>query len=385
MDRRSAGFSGQGHWGIPQSEMQRLVTSTHPSIVDNQVVSFCGTPLNGLNDGSMGTMTAFSEMCKATGRTELDVSKLSDVERNEVYQTLVHFDAWQGEYARTRKPGFGIEIGFLEGNSINALAITWNSQDFIAINIGVIRDIFDLANNLMANGHIPWLQSEDEKHATARWIFDCAKHLIFFHEMGHIWNGHTSWILDKKVPYIAELEAFPLTDEESLDRRTLEFDADSFAISNLFVSAMRNRPPVLFQEMENRADGSTALYLMGFAVYVSRRIFYRAEDQFQERGTHPSLLLRQAIFLSTAGTMFFEESETNNGRLNAVTEGVIAAEKAAASHLHDGWDARFFQEYASLKWHDEEKVLLRNWHKLYPKLNELKRGGSLPLPQDLDD
>ncbi|WP_333597278.1 hypothetical protein [Chryseobacterium flavum] len=70
-----------------------------------------------------------------------------------------------------------------------------------------------------------------ERNRLSQLIFTQAVLNIIFHELGHIVNGHLNFLQLSKINYIEEvqIESTKLSSLESLDRQTLEIDADAFS------------------------------------------------------------------------------------------------------------------------------------------------------------
>jgi hypothetical protein len=63
-------------------------------------------------------------------------------------------------------------------------------------------------------------------------IVRLAFNFLFYHELGHILNGHVDWAVNRKhAPLVAELGWAPGSVEESIEMQALEMDADSFALA----------------------------------------------------------------------------------------------------------------------------------------------------------
>lgn len=138
-------------------------------------------------------MRPFSEMCRATGRVELAPKYLADTERKIVANSLEHFSEMQSLHAASRNSQHVVNFGFLEELRVNAVAIAWNNGDYIGLNFGVIRVLYSIFIEVAHRSSLPWLTTEEVKRRTVSWLFECAKEFLFWHEMGHVWNGHKAW------------------------------------------------------------------------------------------------------------------------------------------------------------------------------------------------
>lgn len=326
----------------------------------------------------------FSKMCLATGRIELDLLKVNEFERKIVELTLDYFDEVHRQQVKPLKADHVLHIGLFESIDFNAVAMTWRSQDYIGINFGVVRFFFNFLQALWIDSpEAPWLEHGENRRDLFWFQFRICLYFIFCHELGHIWHGHTSYISQKKHPYISEIEAFPLSNEESLDRRTLEMDADAFAATNLLLQVVGDPAELANPSWESRFGiNGTKHVLTAITIYSCIRMFYGASDDIEECGTHPSFPLRQYILLATMTTKVSDDRLTDPGKFKeAMYFGFLMAETGVAKALGQDPDWNFFQRIENDKWWNETERLLKNWAKLYPQLNTLKRGGHLPVPQ----
>jgi hypothetical protein len=155
-----------------------------------------------------------------------------------------------------------LEIGLLKRGTINAAAAIIDGVDVIGINLGTIYIIRELFDKLLSHPAVlpnigdASLEKErwlcDPSRAVTDWEIDMAKgrpfcpndpqrahhasrlflfaiDFIFHHELGHLFNGHVNWLLSTTgFRALPEVGASAIAGLTSIDRQTLEMDADSF-------------------------------------------------------------------------------------------------------------------------------------------------------------
>lgn len=105
------------------------------------------------------------------------------------------------------------------------------------------------------------------------WI---ARNFSLEHEFCHISNGHVDWLNNKSnVAAFDEIEIASVAGLGSLDRQTLEMDADCYGASHTLLSIFRGDPSKVLANpfMNTIAD---ALYAIHFALYATFRISIQA-------------------------------------------------------------------------------------------------------------
>ena len=331
----------------------------------------------------------FERLCEAAGVSAVDAEQLSFEDQAELIACLQLFEGFAIHHAQTRKPGHHIEIGFFAADDVNAFAATWEEQDAIAISWGVVTVFRKFFTNLMAADVMKWIGPED-REAAAQWFYDCAKCFVFIHELGHIWNGHTSLINNRGVmPFLYEISAFPDGKLGNLDRQTMEMDADGFAAANIFnMGVVVNKFPAVSSEIEDRfGEGATHLAMVAMATYLVFRMFDAAADFDDEAlHAHPSPPLRQfiingALIAQAAKSGIFSEKTA----VDVTLTGVLTAEHVYAKAMGKKIDDSALKAAFSEQGQKFSRKLLRNWHVLRPQLDLLKRGGILPPVQDIPD
>lgn len=332
----------------------------------------------------------FEKMCAAADVAALDGEALEEANQEEMIVCIQQFSAYAKLHASTRRPGHNIEIGFFDDDQVNAFAATWQGEDAIAISWGVVTQLREAFSKVVfVPGRFAWL-ADDKRTSAATWLYECAKHFIFLHELGHIWNGHTSLINQKGIAsFIFELRAFGSDALGNLDLQTMELDADGFAAANIFnLGVIHNAFPSVNPKLEDAyGPNATNLAMVAFAVYFVFRMFDEAADfDDEETYSHPSPPLRQRLIAATLAA----HAERNGlmSEANAwpiIAAGVNAAEDLFALYAGKERDDQAMKEAFGPEGEKYTKKLLRHWHILRPQLDKLKRGGVLPEVQPFDD
>ncbi len=330
----------------------------------------------------------FEKLCAAAGVVPLNGEALDEADQAELLNCMEQFTSYAKLHASTRKPGHVIEIGFFDADEINAFATTWEGVDAIAISWGVVKTLRGLFGDILTPPGFAWIDSPKRKAASV-WFYECAKHFIFLHELGHIWNGHTSFLLQNGIPFIEELRAFPNGKIGNIDRQTMELDADGVAAANIFrLAVVSNRFPAINAPFEQQQGiGATHLAMASLAIHLVFRLFDAAADfDHDAKYAHPTPPLRQRIIAGilaaqAAKTGVFEEENA----WNIILSGMMSAEDAYAKWAGRPRDDQEFRAAFGPEGDKYITKLLRHWHILRPQLDVLKRGGVLPPIQEIPD
>ncbi|MGO6847984.1 hypothetical protein ACCS84_33190 [Rhizobium ruizarguesonis] len=332
----------------------------------------------------------FDRLCAAAGVLPLDGNCLSVEDRQALLDCLGQFTTYARLHASTRKPGHEIEIGFFNAPEVNAFAATWDGQDGIAISWGVVttlRQAFRSA--LIPPDYFTWIPTEARDDA-ATWLYECSKFFVFLHELGHVWNGHTSLLVQRGISaFIEEIRAFGDGTLGNLERQTMEMDADGFASANIFnLGVATHKFPITHEGIEKEfGPGATQLAMVSLAIYFVFRLFDAAADfDDEEKHAHPSPPLRQLMIASALAVAAHNSGvfEEKNAR-QVIFQGMTAAEEVYARYAEKPIDDAAFQAAAGLEGGKYIRKLLRHWHVLRPQLDQLKRGGILPPTQKIAD
>jgi len=337
-------------------------------------------------------VTYFERLCVEVGLTALDGEALCESDQEDMIGTLTQFNQLATNHANTRHPGHFIDIGFFDSDEVNAFAATWEGIDAIAISWGcttVLRTLFDSA---LEKPGFPWVP-DHQRISASMWLYECAKHFIFLHELGHIWNGHTSLLNQRGVlPFIEELSVFPDQGLGSLDRQTMEMDADGFAAANIFSLGLyvHKFPTVNRQIEEEYGVGATGLAMASLAIYLVFRMYDEAID-FDHAAVrvHPSAPLRQRMIAGSLAVAAAKENVFSSEQaMQLIVRGMSSAEDVYSRIRGTKRDDEAFIAALGEEGERYLRRLLRQWHILRPQLDPLKRGGVLPpvqdVPNDLD-
>lgn len=327
----------------------------------------------------------FESWCFQSGRTPLMAEQLKDDDQVEMVRSLMEFTKFNDLHARKRDTTVDLEVGFYKSSEFNAVASSYKATDVIAISWGIVTTLRNLFNDIMHFEKLSWI-GEDQRDAAATWMYECALLFIFLHELGHVWNGHTSLVKAKGIAFLDEMNAFPDGSLGRLDRQMLEFDADSFAATNMFNYGTLSHPfPSINPSWEQFGDGLTGFVMVAFSLHLLFRIFDRAADfDHEEKRIHPSAPLRQRIIADTLARRA-EDGDRYMGALEVALWGMNLAEDAFAFRVGKPRDDNALQAVMGPEGERYIRKLLKHWHIIRPQLDPLKRGGVLPVAQAVED
>ncbi|TCB17803.1 hypothetical protein E0J18_12035 [Rhizobium leguminosarum bv. viciae] len=324
------------------------------------------------------------------------------------YKRLSH-----AKSAADAAPGHKVAIGFSDDSDFNAFAGTDEDGDIIAICSNVPISLALLfKRTLMFKATMPWLGGFDDNHVDPqplpaddlRYALErqpphptgnmgelrtklsllmthIALDWFFFHELGHVWNGHTSLMYERYGLGIAEIERNTKLPLSGIDRQTLEMDADCFAGRMMSTSPFPEKewlPPNPQWELDF-GEGSTFLIIRIIAVYLTMRCL---DDEVSlddmENRSYPPVALRQYFFMGTWFAALNKDTGHDLLELHRMVLPIIEfGEEAFARLIGTPVDAAGLKLAYSADGIAYSKGLLQNWGKLRPLLDPLKRGGTL--------
>ncbi|TBE20546.1 hypothetical protein [Rhizobium ruizarguesonis] len=311
-------------------------------------------------------------------------------------------------------PDHKVRIGFTEDLAFNAFAGTNEDGDIIAICLNVPISLALLFNRaLMFRAVMPWLDEFDDSHVDPKplatddlrfpllrpqphptgkfgklrtslsfLMMNIALDFIFLHELGHLWNGHTSLVQARfGLGVLTEIEDDKKLPLSAIDRQTLEMDADCFAARIMATFSFPEKdwlPPNPEWEKEF-GEGSTYLIIRIVAIYLAMRCFDEVPSlENMENRSHPPVALRQTFFMLTCFAALNKDTGRDLAELSRMVLPVIGlGEEAFALLTGKPVDAAGVKLSYSAEGIAYTKGLLKNWGKLRPQLEPLKRGGIL--------
>ena len=315
-----------------------------------------------------------------------------------------------------------LNVGLIDRSDLNAWAISSPTTDYIGLHSGLMHALKSISRALMSHSFIlpnvgepstvrkvvfpiaataiPWgpqiavvapLEDAKREHLASCLAALCVA-FIFYHEFGHIYNGHTDWLSEHRG--ISLISEFKIPSRErfvGLTRQTLERDADLFAVQAITQFAMQ---PVI-----RRYDGiaawklppynwvgsqGDAMALICVASQIVNMVYANAKELsettlFQLEHPHPAIRsylialgLLQVVPFRTGLPMLEEKFsldvfEKLSDGFNAWC-GVFGSDSASA--LNDSAAMQtFFNIYGSYE---------NEWARIRPELDKFKRGGILP-------
>ncbi|TBC93222.1 hypothetical protein ELH26_03900 [Rhizobium leguminosarum] len=353
----------------------------------------------------------FERRLRRFGRTALHPDSL-EFWQPLFKQLLDRFNYFAADRAKAQAPGHSVAIGFSEDCEYNAIARTDDEGDLIAISANVPVSLERAFNRALCfKSVMPFAGPLDEEHVDpepvdpkdlvyglnsnvprivppnqirsnlATLLTTIAMDFIFEHEMGHIWNGHTSFGNGLGISAYEEIEKTPDARISETEYQTLEMDADVFAGTAMTRERLLPQPWLpMIADWENKfGPGSTMLSLQMWAVYFSFRILDEAATLANvETRKHPPIYVRHFHVLGSWAAALSrrrgrDEKETYE-MVRSITMGVEGAFACLTGREFDpaGITMAYSQEAR-----DYIVVLLENWPRLRPQLDPLKRGGNL--------
>ena len=182
-------------------------------------------------------------------------------------------------------------------------------------------DGFLLLTGMTKDQNYPIIGSDELENQLTSLLTVFVSRFILMHELGHLFNGHCQYL--SSLCQSDKMNYFPMFNYgnskiegvmSNLDWRTLEYDADSFAITGSFQYLM-----MLYQDFDNKVDTyiikepSDLFYWWGFAIrsefLLMQKIF--SDDNTPHAHHFPSSLRWITVILTINGILYGEHFKFN--------------------------------------------------------------------------
>ncbi|WP_026658212.1 hypothetical protein [Butyrivibrio sp. AC2005] len=257
-----------------------------------------------------------------------------------------------------------------DGDCVNAGSRTEDNKDIIEINTKVLLEIYSMAYTLFsqpvflpnignANNESPALiratynksidkilltgEPKDEKRGVlARYLGFSGCQFILLHELGHILNGHTELMTSLGLAENGfNMIAKAILDQKidcytgySLDRRTLEMDADAFAYSTTFqeiLAMFSDKDDFYINHLSNPIDIFFLYGVMHMLVFLY--LEYEFPIAYDKKNTYLPNSCRYAL-----GFGIFEKILQDNGftqgYINIILPRILGGGKIASKFFN---------------------------------------------------
>jgi hypothetical protein len=313
-----------------------------------------------------------------------------------------------------------IEVSWIANGQFNAIAGIEDGLDCIGINLGAGSILVSLFDNMLSDpeclpeigdpsielrhdGFDPATFEVDFSHPSVRKrahepkcsvrskyatsLANAGFYFLFFHELGHIFNGHINW-LEQNLGFraLSERGASSILGLDKLTLQTLEMDADSFACDAILMWALRakhgatpNRPVIPMDT--GLGTPLETIFLLVVSIYSVFRIFSDEEIISEESifdNDHPPAAFRQMYIMATFLAVIEKYGIVEQaGFLECVGRAIGAVEKAFKRMTGRKPAYSSNLDRVSELRSAVLRKLLAHWKALRPQLDPLKRGGVL--------
>jgi hypothetical protein len=368
-------------------------------------------------------MASFEELAEEFGGA-LDLGHLPDEQRSlfSAFQSSMQNMLALSFAGKTQGPVAKItRIGILKSLDVNALAASFDEEDFIGINAGTIMYILNLCDALLSHPDLlkhvgepiserydetfdprrgltdpDWLRArwrstqpnDPRRRGYARILGVQALIFVFLHELGHVEHGHVDWVCGATgLRAMVERPSGAGPDLSGLDSQTLEMDADCFAASTMaHAPADQAWTRIVSSLVREPSPFQDASYVWLFA----SQIFFRAiaaDNAVQEpfRLPHPPPQFRQR-YISPTGLEVVRKyyPERLNDFVHTSAHAFMEVERAFCALSREPFRMQVVTTGGKtwpVGWHEgliHLERLLQNWKILRPQLLPLVRRGGLP-------
>jgi len=308
-----------------------------------------------------------------------------------------------------------IYFDFINNFNPNGAARNYNGEYFIGQTIGVYGIFAELFNKSLASGEllkdignadlesktktdlnfivdekghlktdltqeqlIPIFPIDPVRRAYADLYTQMAMEFLMFHELGHVIHGHCAYLENKLNLSWNEFQMID-TDgipEDSLNRQTMEMDADRFAIGiviNRFKEYLINPRMISVNPLLTDAFKNSETFFLHwtFAIYTFFRLtgFEDFDSNKMNKATHPPPSVRVLIMMTILATMFRDENLSNknlsNIELEKITKKLVemlnTAEETYSFMAHEENQGKTFA-IAIYKAQEYPRKLCKNWN-----------------------
>ncbi len=302
-----------------------------------------------------------------------------------------------------------VHFDYVENTAMNAVAFEADGHEFVGIWVGALATIYSFFGCLLANrrlvptigdmsaevefesdgGDDAWLvrvPKDPARRSYAHLLSAIAVEFLFQHEIAHLMNGHVRLINRRsEIRFLVEFDEHSSQSLSSLDRQTLEMDADSFAVAQgaaTFVGRLAEPEKVFPKDWRQwYRSPRQALFAWIFSVYSLFRLFYKGPADLDdlESAVHPPPGIR--MFMVTACLLEFLKvrgQETLMKQFEPILEEVIQeVEDAHSVVARCPVDATGTYQWTDPRAQRHVSRVIDNWKHLRPQLEVLNRGGRL--------
>jgi hypothetical protein len=319
-------------------------------------------------------------------------------------------ERWLEDVRARHAPRMGpVHFDYVENRAINAVAFEAERHEFVGIWVGAMASIYSFFGCLLADPHflptigdisaeaqfeeasdeVAWLirtPNDPARKSYAHLLSTLAVEFLFRHELGHLMNGHVKLLGQRHLSnFIVEFEEPGAHGLSSLERQTLEMDADSFAvgIGMATVLGRLSEPDRIFPQHWRQWYSSPrqALYTWLLSINVLFHLLYNGPVNLDdlESKPHPPPAIRMLMVESTVYEFLRMQSRDDLlAEFEAIVEEAIHTALAAyalvtgSSPDLTGWLQATDPRSSALI-----SRLTANWKTIRPQLEPLNRGGRL--------
>lgn len=357
---------------------------------------------------------------------KLNVRRQNDIMSIDVLDghPLVYFDKLANDHLKTvlriesRKPMPTIKLNWLEDSSYKAWVKKEKEGEYsININYGTLFILIDLFMRLLShpnvlrhigdaskeiesdeyldyhmtdlepiirqfvnlNKEVPEVHPKDKTRSdAAKFFVSICFEFILLHEVAHIIMGHLDYLENKQVTDVSFSEVIKCERITKLERHTLEWDADSFAVSyfvNWWIDHHKNkkqdeRIPFLFN------DPYLGFFHLSYAFYMAFRVFGFQFDPTKPylEGSHPPIRIRQHMINCTITTLVMNRyPEIDISQVAKAEESFLACEIDYQNITGVEYTIHHEQhsKITSRESMDYFQLLSDKWCEIYPELSLL--------------
>lgn len=223
-------------------------------------------------------------------------------------------------------------------------------------------------------GESPFLPRDDTRVRYKQLLFAIARDFTFWHEYGHLANGHLGWLTAKQSCTMLPELSSGIQQVGDITMQALEMDADSFAVTQtlsryLETQATQDIPDVwkVFFKTKEQVITTWATAVYSFFCLMGDRRF----DVDSLNSSHPPPAIRQNIALATAATLFLTEKLEVD--YNSICAPILSVEQAIAHITNRKVDLRPLEMTLERMAVAHRERIHARWKTLRPELEPFAR------------
>lgn len=321
------------------------------------------------------------------GDVVYDISSSQDEKTKKIIK--FYYDMTQGhvdDFNKLVEPKMKKQFYFciIDDDTFNAYATRYNDYDIVGVNFGTISQIHSYFWKALESGIFPEIEDSEARTDLHMFLSMTALNYIIFHEIAHNFHGHNDYECNTKANFIFDM-FFRKNNkiyQEQLDYKTLEMDADAFAVNKSIRPLISQLATLSNDTLKNIIK--EPIDLLKYWLFSVHSFFLF----FQKEIVNPNTMVfelyfprraRQAINIGVARDIIENEHPSYLENFDCLTNEIIPFAERIFTKIFpkSKIDELEIKSLKNTKFSKHVKEVFGNWNSLHDKLIPFSR---LPLP-----